>query len=71
MVERIQEIETEALAAIDKAGSATELEDARVNYLGRKAELTLILRGIADLPNRPSVDRSAAPATRSGRPSKP
>ena len=50
MVERIEEIEAEAKAAIDAAGSASDLEEARVRYLGRKAELTGILRGIADLP---------------------
>lgn len=50
MVERIEEIEAEAKAAIDAADSASELEDARVKYLGRKAELTGILRGIAELP---------------------
>ena len=49
MVERIQEIETEALAALDKAGTTGEIEEIRVKYLGRKAELTLILRGISDL----------------------
>ncbi len=50
MVERIEQIEAEAKAAVEVAGSASELEDARVKYLGRKAELTGILRGIADLP---------------------
>lgn len=50
MVERIEEIEAEAKAAVEAADSASELEDARVRYLGRKAELTGILRGIADLP---------------------
>jgi phenylalanyl-tRNA synthetase alpha chain len=50
MVERIEEIEAEAKAAVEAAGSASELEEARVRYLGRKAELTGILRGIADLP---------------------
>jgi len=50
MVERIEEIEAEAKAAVEAAGSASELEDARVRFLGRKAELTGILRGIADLP---------------------
>lgn len=50
MVERIEEIEAEGMAAIEAAGSASELEEVRVRYLGRKAELTGILRGIADLP---------------------
>jgi len=50
MVERIEEIEAEAKAAVEAAGTASELEEARVKWLGRKAELTGILRGIADLP---------------------
>jgi phenylalanyl-tRNA synthetase alpha chain len=38
------------MAAIGGAGSTAELEELRVRYLGRKAELTTILRGIAELP---------------------
>jgi phenylalanyl-tRNA synthetase alpha chain len=47
---RIEEIRVEAAAAIDSASSSAELEELRVRYLGRKAELTAILRGIAGLP---------------------
>jgi phenylalanyl-tRNA synthetase alpha chain len=50
MLERIEEIEGEAGAAIEAAPGTAELEELRVRYLGRKAELTAILRGIADLP---------------------
>jgi len=50
MLERIEEIRGEAAAAIGGAGSTAELEELRVRYLGRKAELTAILRGIAELP---------------------
>jgi phenylalanyl-tRNA synthetase alpha chain len=50
MVERIEEIRAEAAAAIESAGSSAALEELRVRYLGRKAELTSILRGIAELP---------------------
>jgi phenylalanyl-tRNA synthetase alpha chain len=49
MLERIEEIRGEASAAIGAAASTAELEELRVRYLGRKAELTTILRGIADL----------------------
>jgi phenylalanyl-tRNA synthetase alpha chain len=49
MLERIEEIRGEAAGAIGAAGSSAELEELRVRYLGRKAELTTILRGIADL----------------------
>jgi phenylalanyl-tRNA synthetase alpha chain len=50
MVERIEEIRAEAASAIEGAVSSAELEELRVRYLGRKAELTSILRGIAELP---------------------
>ncbi|MGE0067729.1 MAG: phenylalanine--tRNA ligase subunit alpha [Solirubrobacterales bacterium] len=50
MLERIEEIRAEAGAAIEAAGSTAELEALRVRHLGRKAELTTILRGIAELP---------------------
>jgi phenylalanyl-tRNA synthetase alpha chain len=50
MLERIEEIRGEAAAAIGAAGSTAALEELRVRYLGRKAELTTILRGIAELP---------------------
>jgi len=50
MLERIEEIGTEAAAAIESAPGTAELEELRVRYLGRRAELTGILRGIAELP---------------------
>jgi phenylalanyl-tRNA synthetase alpha chain len=50
MLEQIDKIKTEAAAAIEAARGTAELEELRVRYLGRKAELTSILRGIADLP---------------------
>jgi phenylalanyl-tRNA synthetase alpha chain len=50
MLERVARIEDEAAAAIGAATGTAELEALRVRYLGRKAELTSILRGIADLP---------------------
>ena len=50
MLERIEAIRAEAIAAIEAVASSGELEELRIRYLGRKAELTAILRGIADLP---------------------
>ena len=49
-LDRIEEIGTEAAAAIEAASGTGELEELRVRFLGRKAELTTILRGIAELP---------------------
>jgi phenylalanyl-tRNA synthetase alpha chain len=40
--------EREASAAVAAATSATELDDARVRYLGRKSELAQALRGVRD-----------------------
>ncbi|MDX6622378.1 MAG: phenylalanyl-tRNA synthetase alpha chain, partial [Solirubrobacterales bacterium] len=50
MLERIEEIRAAGAAAIGAAESSAALEELRVGYLGRKAELTTILRGIAELP---------------------
>ncbi|HZK15600.1 MAG TPA: phenylalanine--tRNA ligase subunit alpha, partial [Solirubrobacterales bacterium] len=50
MLERIEKIEAEASAAVEAAAGTAELEELRVRYLGRKAELTTILRGISELP---------------------
>jgi phenylalanyl-tRNA synthetase alpha chain len=47
---RFEDLRREAEAAIAAAGSAAELEDLRVRYLGRKAELTQALRKIGELP---------------------
>jgi len=47
---RLPEIRAEAEEAIAAAGSAAELEELRVRYLGRKAELTTMLRSIGELP---------------------
>jgi phenylalanyl-tRNA synthetase alpha chain len=49
-LDRIEEIRAEASTAIEAAPGTAELEELRVRYLGRKAELTTILRGIAELP---------------------
>ncbi|HEX6229401.1 MAG TPA: phenylalanine--tRNA ligase subunit alpha [Solirubrobacterales bacterium] len=50
MLEQIEKIRKEATAAIEGAAGTAELEGLRVLYLGRKAELTTILRGISNLP---------------------
>jgi len=50
MLEQIEKIRAEAGAAIEGAANSAELEELRVRYLGRKAELTTVLRGIAELP---------------------
>ena len=49
MKEQIEKMKETALAEINKAQDITELNNARVKYLGKKGELTAILRGMKDL----------------------
>jgi phenylalanyl-tRNA synthetase alpha chain len=46
----LNKLRADAEAAIGAAGSAAELEELRVRYLGRKSELTRTLRSIGQLP---------------------
>jgi phenylalanyl-tRNA synthetase alpha chain len=50
VLERIERLRAEATEAIAGADGADALEELRVRYLGRKSELTSILRGIGELP---------------------
>ncbi|HEX7293735.1 MAG TPA: phenylalanine--tRNA ligase subunit alpha, partial [Solirubrobacterales bacterium] len=50
MLERIAQIQADAEAAIAAAADTAVLEELRVRFLGRKSELTSILRGIGELP---------------------
>ena len=47
---RLDALRSEAEAAIAQAPDAATLEELRVRYLGRKSELTTVLRGIRELP---------------------
>jgi phenylalanyl-tRNA synthetase alpha chain len=61
MLERIEQIQQEARAAIAAAAASDALEELRVRYLGRKAELPNLLRGVAELPpeQRGAVGKAA------------
>jgi phenylalanyl-tRNA synthetase alpha chain len=50
MTDRIAQIRQEAEAAIAAATDTQALEDVRIRYLGRKAELPNLLRNVAQLP---------------------
>lgn len=50
MLDRIEQIRAEAEVALGKVRASSELEELRIRFLGRKAELTTILRGISELP---------------------
>ena len=64
--ERIEELKSEALAAVAASDSTAKLEDVRVRYLGRSAELTEIKKSIGTLSpeERKEVGRSANLASR-------
>src|SRR5215468_2458480 len=66
MIDRIAELKAEGEAAIAGASGTDALEEARVRYLGRKAELPNMLRGVAQLPpeERGAVGRAANEARR-------
>lgn len=57
MQEKIEQIRNTAEAEITSANSIAELENTRIKYLGKKGELTLVLRGMGSLPaeERPVV----------------
>jgi phenylalanyl-tRNA synthetase alpha chain len=64
--DRIAALRAEAEAAVAAAPSAAELEDVRVRFLGRKAELPNLLRDVGKLPpeERGAVGRAANEARR-------
>jgi phenylalanyl-tRNA synthetase alpha chain len=61
MIERIDQLRQEGEAAIAAAITSDALELARVQFLGRKAELPNLLRGVAQLPpeQRGAVGKAA------------
>jgi phenylalanyl-tRNA synthetase alpha chain len=61
MTDRIDQITAEARQAIATATDTHTLEEVRIKYLGRKAELPNLLRTVAELPpsERASVGKAA------------
>src|ERR671932_283070 len=61
VLDRIGSLRAEAEQAVAGADSSQALEELRVRYLGRKAELPNLLRGVAQLPpeERGTVGRAA------------
>jgi phenylalanyl-tRNA synthetase alpha chain len=61
MIERIAELRGEAERALSGASSSAELEELRVRYLGRRAELPQTLRQVATMPadERAAVGKAA------------
>lgn len=61
MREQLQALESVALEAVSKAADLEELNNLRVRFLGKKGELTAILRGMATLSaeERPIIGQLA------------
>ena len=57
MNEKVQSIKEEALKAIEAADMPEKLNDVRVKFLGKKGELTAVLKGMKDVvpEERPKV----------------
>ena len=49
MKEKLQNIKEEALKAIEAADMPEKLNDVRVKFLGKKGELTAVLKGMKDV----------------------
>ena len=49
MEEQLQALKDLALAAVNKADSQQALQDVRVKYLGKKGEITSLLKGLGKL----------------------
>ena len=66
MIERIQQLRAQAQGEIEAASSSEAVEELRVRYLGRKAELPQILRSVATLApeERGAVGKAANEARR-------
>lgn len=61
MKEQLAKIKEDALAAIHAAGQSDELDAVRVKYLGKKGELTAVLKQMGKLPSeeRPVMGQMA------------
>jgi phenylalanyl-tRNA synthetase alpha chain len=61
MIDRITELSEQAQGEIAAASTSEALQELRVRYLGRKAELPQMLRGVAELPpeQRGAVGKAA------------
>ena len=49
-INKLDDIKQQAISDLNSLGSADQLENWRVKYLGRKGDLTNVLRGISNLP---------------------
>src|SRR5208283_1800731 len=61
MLEKLKQIEAEAISAVNAAKSAEDIERLRIHYIGRKGQLTEILRSLGTVSpeDRPVVGQKA------------
>lgn len=61
MINRLEEIAVQAALAVDEAKNLIDLEQVRVKYLGKKGEITSVLKEMGKLPSeeRPLVGQKA------------
>jgi phenylalanyl-tRNA synthetase alpha chain len=50
MIQRLEELKQNAISELNAVNDISALEQWRVRYLGRKSELTGLLRGLAEIP---------------------
>ena len=57
MKEKLEQIRAEALRQIESSDALEKLNEIRVSYLGKKGELTAVLKGMKDVSpeDRPKV----------------
>ena len=57
MKEKLEQIKAEALSKIENSDALEKLNEVRVNYLGKKGELTAVLKSMKDVApeDRPKV----------------
>ena len=65
-VSRVDELAARALSELESAADSRALDEWRVSFLGRRGELTALLRGLGSLPadERPAVGAAANDARR-------
>ena len=56
MKQQLENLYKQTIATIEKAASIDELEQIRVKVLGRKGELTQILRSLGTLPQEERIE---------------
>ncbi len=56
VLDELQDLREDALRELEAAGDEDDIERVRVRYLGREGSVTLILRGIGELPTEQRAD---------------